>query len=144
MNYEILFVGILVSTLLTELTGIYPGGVIVPAFLALYLDQPLRLIGTLLVSALALICYHLLSRFLILFGRRRFVMMLLLASFFSILLYSVVPFFKRVGPQFQVVGIIIPGLIANTIERQGVLLTLAATAVASTATYLIVRVLTVL
>ena len=59
MEYEVSFLGLLVSLLFTGITGIYPGGVIVPSYLALYMNSPGRILGTLLVSLLTVFCFKL-------------------------------------------------------------------------------------
>jgi hypothetical protein len=50
MEYEISFLGLLVSLLFIGITGIYPGGVIVPSYLGLFLRSPERIAGTLIVA----------------------------------------------------------------------------------------------
>ncbi len=45
MTYETLFIGLLIAVLYVEITGFYPGGIIVPAYVALYLDQPVRVLA---------------------------------------------------------------------------------------------------
>ncbi len=45
-------VGLVASFLWTELTGLSAGGLIVPGYLALYLNQPVRIAATLLTAAL--------------------------------------------------------------------------------------------
>ena len=57
---------------MTELVGLSPGGIIVPGYLALYFSEPLRLVATLIDAALAFAAVRLLSKRLILFGRRRY------------------------------------------------------------------------
>jgi hypothetical protein len=41
-----IFIGIASALLYTEATGLLPGGIIVPAYIALYLDHPLRVAAT--------------------------------------------------------------------------------------------------
>ena len=72
MIYETLFIGLIVAVLYVEIMDLYPGGIIVPAYMALFLDQPLRILVTILVAILSLMTYKLLSRVFILFWRRRF------------------------------------------------------------------------
>ncbi|GAG73731.1 unnamed protein product, partial [marine sediment metagenome] len=71
MQYETFFIGLVVAILYIEVMDIYPGGIIVPAYIALYLDQPFRALATVLIAFLSLYCYKFLSRYLILFGKRR-------------------------------------------------------------------------
>lgn len=125
-GYELSFIGLIVSILFLGLTGIYPGGIIIPSYLVLFMDQPKRLAGTLIVSFLSLACYRLVSHFLILFGRRRFVFMILTGGIWTYLWLSVFPTLFPGSLEFRVIGWVIPGLIANHLERQGILVTCSA------------------
>jgi poly-gamma-glutamate biosynthesis protein PgsC/CapC len=125
MHLETLFIGILVALVYVEITGLYPGGIIVPAFIALSLDQPLRALLTLLAAGLSLLVYKAVSRYFILFGRRRFVLMLLLGGVWVQLWLFLAPSVLLAPPELRVVGLIIPGLLANNLERQKFLPTLA-------------------
>lgn len=125
MPFETIFLGIVVALLYAEITGIYPGGIIVPAFLALSLDQPLRVLATVIVACLSLFLYKLLARYFILFGQRRFVLMLLLGGLGVQVWLWVMPSFSPGPQELQAVGWIIPGLLANNLERQKFFPTLA-------------------
>jgi poly-gamma-glutamate biosynthesis protein PgsC/CapC len=125
MHLETLFIGILVALVYAEITGLYPGGIIVPAFIALSLDQPLRALPTLLAAVMSLLVYKAVSRYFIIFGKRRFVFMLLFGAFWSQLWLFLIPLLPLPPPELRVVGLIIPGLLANNLERQRFLPTLA-------------------
>ena len=135
MGVEITFLGLLIALLFIGLTGYYPGGIIVPAYLVLFMDQPLRIIGTLLAALLTLLCYRVASRYLILFGRRRFVLMILFGGIWTFLWIMVFPAIFPVSFEFRVIGWIIPGLIANHFERQGIGVTTAALLTVTVITY---------
>jgi len=135
MHLETIFLGLAVALLYAELTGIYPGGIIVPAFLALSLDHPIRALATVAVACLSLLVYKLLSRPLILFGKRRFVIIILIGGLFSQLLVLVMPKLLAAPVEFQVIGFIIPGLLANNLERQRFLPTLASLVTVTAITY---------
>ncbi|MBS3788921.1 poly-gamma-glutamate biosynthesis protein PgsC [Candidatus Bipolaricaulota bacterium] len=139
MILESLFIGMLGSLFYIELTGLYAGGIIVPGYIALYFDQPLRILGTLVVSLFALLIYRFISPHLILYGRRRFVLILFLGGILTMIWYRFVPGYFPVILELRVVGWIIPGLIANTFVKQGITITLASLILVSTVTYLIVR-----
>ena len=72
MIQNILTLGVIISIVFYEITEISPGGLIVPAYFALYLDDPLKLSVTAGISLLTLLLLKLLSRYTILYGRRRF------------------------------------------------------------------------
>ena len=135
MHLETIFIGLAVALLYAELTGIYPGGIIVPAFLALSLDHPIRALATVAVACLSLLAYKLLSRTLILFGKRRFVIIILIGGLLSQLLVLVMPKLLAAPVEFQVIGFIIPGLLANNLERQRFLPTLASLVTVTAITY---------
>jgi len=99
MTYETFFIGLILAVFYVELMDIYPGGIIVPAYMALYLDQPLRVLATVLIALLSLMTYRFISRFFILFGRRRFVMLLLLGALWGQLWFIITPhvFAGRMG-----------------------------------------------
>ena len=135
MGYEIAFLGLVISLLFTSLTGFYPGGIIVPSYLVLFMDQPARITGTLIAALLTLLCYKFISRYLILFGRRRFVFMILVGSIWTLLWSYVIPSIFPTSLELRVIGWIIPGLIANQFERQGVVITTASLATVTTVVY---------
>jgi poly-gamma-glutamate biosynthesis protein PgsC/CapC len=135
MDFETIFVGILVALLYAEVTGIYPGGIIVPAFLALSLNQPSRVLATVLIACLSLLTYKLLARYFIIFGRRRFVLMLLLGGLLAQAWLLLVPSFFAGPLELRAVGWIIPGLLANNLERQKFFPTLASLATVIVVTF---------
>lgn len=135
MNYELLFIGLLIALLFISLTGYYPGGIIVPGYLILFIDQPLRLVGTIIASLIALVCFKIIAEQTILFGRRRFVFMILCGGVISFLLSIILPQLFPGSIEFRVIGWVIPGLIANHLERQGILQTLSSMVIVITALF---------
>jgi len=124
MGFELPFIGLLIALGIIGLTGVYPGGIIVPSYLVLFLSEPERMLGTLAAALFTLWVYLLASRWLILFGRRRFVFLLLVGGIWSVLWRFLLPAIFPASLEFTVIGWVIPGLIANHFERQGVLVTL--------------------
>ena len=137
MGFELPFIGLRLSLIFTGLTGLFPGGIIVPSYLVLFMGQPARIAGTLITALLALLSYRLASRYLILFGRRRFVLIILLGGLWAVIWSQFVPTFFPASLEFRVIGWVIPGLIANNFERQGVLVTTAALITVTVAAYVI-------
>lgn len=133
MGFELPFIGLLISLAVIGLTGIYPGGIIVPSYLVLFISEPERIAGTLLAALLTLGVYTLASRWLILFGRRRFVFLILVGGTWAILWRMLFPGLFPLSVEFTVIGWVIPGLIANHFERQGVLVTLGSLLTATVA-----------
>jgi len=141
MIYETLFIGLIVAVLYVEIMDLYPGGIIVPAYMALFLDQPLRILVTILVAILSLMTYKLLSRMFILFGRRRFVMLILLGALWGQIWFLFLPHIYSGALELRAIGWVIPGLLANNLEKQRFLATLASLFTVSIATYFLVRIL---
>ena len=138
MIFETLLVGLVLALLFAELTDIYPGGIIVPAYFALHLGSWPLVTATLAVALLSLGSYRLLSRIFILFGRRRFVLIILLGIAWSQLAALLIPLILP-DTGMRVIGWLIPGLLANNLERQKALPTLAGLAAVSILTYAVVR-----
>ncbi|MFH1763162.1 MAG: poly-gamma-glutamate biosynthesis protein PgsC [Gemmatimonadota bacterium] len=141
MGYELPFIGLLISLAIIGLTGVYPGGIIVPSYLVLFISEPERIVGTLVAALLTLLVYLLVSRWLILFGRRRFVFLILVGGVWSILWRLWFPAIFPLSVEFTVIGWVIPGLVANHFERQGVLVTLGSLLTATVAIGWIGRIL---
>ncbi len=133
MGFELPFIGLLISLAIIGLTGVYPGGIIVPSYLVLFISEPKRIVGTLVAALLTLLVYLLVSRWLILFGRRRFVFLILVGGLWSVLWRMLFPTLFPLSLEFTVIGWVIPGLIANHFERQGVLVTLGSLLTATVA-----------
>ncbi len=140
MGYEITFLGLLVSLLFIGLTGLYPGGIIVPSYLVLFINQPARIAGTLIAAWLTLLCFKLISQYLIIFGRRRFVFMILVGGIWTFLWLQIFPVILPASVEFRVIGWVIPGLIANHFERQGVVVTTASLVTVIVAVYFLGRI----
>jgi poly-gamma-glutamate biosynthesis protein PgsC/CapC len=140
MTYETLLIGILVAVLYTEVMEVYPGGIIVPGYIALYLDDPLRVLTTVAIAFLSLLTYRIFSRHLILYGKRRFVTLILIGSLWVALWQAVTPHFTPDPMGLRVVGWLIPGLLANNLEKQRLVPTLASLVTVAVMTYFLVRI----
>ncbi len=141
MGFELPFIGLLISLIFTGITGLFPGGIIVPSYLVLFYDQPVRIVGTLITALLTLLCYRALSSYLILFGRRRFVLLLLIGGVWVMLWQSLLPSIFPASFEFRVIGWIIPGLIAGHFEKQGVMVTSASLATVTVLIFFLGRIL---
>ena len=124
--YVSVILGLVCSFFAEEFFGVLVGGVVVPGYMALVFDQPVILIAVYLISILTyLIVEFVLPRFLIIFGRRKFIATLLIATVIKMafdLIYPVMPFATL---SFRGIGVIVPGLLANSFSKQGVSLTIA-------------------
>lgn len=119
MYGEVITVGIIISLIFSELTGLSPAGLIVPGYIVLALSSPYKLLWTTVTVFITLGIYRLISRYAILYGRRRFAVMVIisLAVGWGI---SALPFnVSGIG----VIGYLIPGIIAKECDRQGIIKT---------------------
>lgn len=122
-------VGLALGLCASELLGLASAGLIVPGYLALYLLQPMQLLSTFVVAFATLATVRIVASFLIVHGRRRTALMILVGYLLGML-------FSQSGlwsDQLTTIGFIIPGLIAIWMDRQGILQTLSALAVVSIA-----------
>ncbi len=125
------------SLLFSEMFGLAAGGMVVPGYVALYLNRPVDVLLTIFAALFAYFIVHLMSTFLILYGKRRTVLMIIF-GYLVRALFEQVPFYasdqllafsqrlSATPADFSVIGFVIPGLIAIWMDRQGVVETLAA------------------
>lgn len=139
MVVETLLIGLVLALIWAEITEVSPGGIIVAGYFALYLDRPLRVAATLAVALLTLGIYKLLARHLILFGRRRFVLTVLVGAVLSQAWLLVLPRLFDAPVELRVIGWVVPGILASSLARQRPLPTLASLAAVSTLTFAVVR-----
>lgn len=133
--------GIVVSLVVSEVFGLASAGLVVPGYLALYLDQPARLAATLLVALLTYVVVRQgLSRAVVLYGRRRFGVTIL-TGFLLNMAAAQLPLLVEEAPELRAVGFIVPGLIANTALAQGPWITIGMTCLAAAAVRLVLVVL---
>ena len=128
MLYKTIAMSVVLGFIFSEFLGIATGGLVSAGYLAFFMGSPLRVASTLAVAVLIYLITRLLQKWVIIYGKRRFMTVVLL----SIILTWVVEQMTRSGMtvlDIRMVGFIIPGLIANDMLRQGVVKTLAATSI---------------
>jgi poly-gamma-glutamate biosynthesis protein PgsC/CapC len=130
-------IGLAVSLLFSELFGLAAGGMIVPGYLALSLTHPLDVVLTIGAGFVTYAIVHTLSSFVIVYGRRRTVLMILVGYLVGMAFRWGAGWMGAHNVELQVIGFIIPGLIAIWLERQGVVETLGALLTASVVVRLI-------
>lgn len=123
---EAIGTGLVAGLIFGELFAITPGGMVVPGYVALLLIRPYRVVGTIAVALLTFACVRLLGRTTLLYGRRRFVLTVLIGFFLSLALENVLRS-DITGSQTELraIGFIIPGLIAEWMDKQGPSVTVA-------------------
>jgi gamma-polyglutamate biosynthesis protein CapC len=134
--YVALTLGVILSLIFSEKTGIIPAGLVVPGYLGLIFDQPVFVMMVLLISLLTyLIVTYGISRFVILYGKRKFATMLVVGISLKLIFDYFYPLMPFEIYEFRGIGVIVPGLIANTIQKQGLVVTLGSTLLISGATF---------
>ena len=129
MIFQAIGIGIAIGFLFYELVGLSPGGIVVPGYLALFVDQPGRIALTLGIALLTYYIVLFLSNHLILYGKRRFLSMILISFLVKWVVEGFLFQLPMISVEIQSIGYIIPGLLANEMRRQGVCPTLLATAI---------------
>ncbi len=116
---EIILLGLIIGIIFYEFTGISPGGLVVPGMIAYYIYNPSRIIMTLVIGIITYLIVKIISNHVIIYGKRKFVVHILLAIVLSII-------FELIGRQFSIpfltipmIGFIIPGIISNEMNKQG-------------------------
>ena len=115
---DLLLLGIIARLIFTELTDLSPGGIIVPAYFAMYAYDWKRMLGTIVLAGLCVLIVRLCSRYMILYGRRRYAVYILTGVLLKFIIGSL-----GVGAAVSI-GNLIPGILGRDMERQKALPTL--------------------
>lgn len=132
---EAIGLGMFLSFFMTETIGLAAGGIVVPGYLALNLHQPFKILLTFFVALLVYLINFLLSKKVILYGRR----LLLISVILGYLLGYLFKLFPPISYQldWEVIGYVIPGLLAYWSQRQGIIETFSTAIVGSVITRLL-------
>lgn len=117
---EIIIIGIIVSIIFYELTGLSPGGIIVPGLLVLYINQIDRVIYTVIISIITVYAVRLLSKHVLIYGKRRFAVMILVSILMHLLTALLLKSLSISMLNISIIGITISGLIANEMYKQSI------------------------
>ena len=116
-----LVIGVGISLLLVELTGITAGAIIAPGYIALLLDQPKALLGVLVAVVGTHVIVSLLASPLFLYGTRRLTVSILVGTVLATGLGYLRGEFVSEMLLWAGLGYVVPGLIAHQWYRQGFL-----------------------
>lgn len=137
--YISLVIGVVLSLIYAEKTGVLPAGLVVPGYLALIFDQPVFVLLVFLISFLTyFIVVYGIGKITILYGRRKFAAMLTTGILLKLVFDYFYPVFPFETYEFRGIGVIVPGLIANTIQKQGFVPTVGSTILLSGITFAII------
>jgi gamma-polyglutamate biosynthesis protein CapC len=144
VTIESLLIGLTVGFIFYELSGVSPGGVVPPGYLALFLNQPLKIGVTLAVALAVWWIIGLLSRWLILYGRRKLLLAILLGFCLKLGIDLWVQGLPVVPWDIESIGYIIPGLIGHEMVRQRVLPTAAGLGIVTVIVYALLLLLSII
>ena len=134
-------IGMVLSLLATETLGVTAGGIIVPGYIAMYMDveHSNMIVTTFGISFIVYLIIKLLSNFILIYGKRRLVLAMLLGFLLGYLFQPETNVFSDLKKMdFIVIGNIIPGLISNWMDRQGVLRTICTVLITASVTKLLI------
>ena len=137
-------IGLVFGLFFVEAFGLFAGGMVVPGYLALDLVHPETVVLTLVTALLINLVIRFLSSFLLIYGRRRVSLTVLIAFLMGQLMraiFSSMFALDYLNGQWDVVGYIIPGLIALSMDRQGLVETVATLITVSVAVRLVLIIL---
>ena len=117
--YLAIGLGMLISLLFSETLGVMGGGVIVPGYFAMHLQDLVSVFMTFFIAYVAYLIIHYLSKYILIYGRRRVILSLLIAF----LLGLIVRTNANMPGSLDYIGFIIPGLVASWYDKQGVVRT---------------------
>ena len=121
MAEEAMGLGLVISLIFSETLGLAAGGMVVPGYLALMIHEPFRILGTVATALAKLGALRLVSRFALIYGRRRIVVAVLIGFAFGTLSRDLLlVHLDGTALDLRTIGYVIPGLMANWVERQGV------------------------
>ncbi|MGQ9707533.1 MAG: poly-gamma-glutamate biosynthesis protein PgsC [bacterium] len=136
---ETVGLGMLISFFLTETIGLAAGGIIVPGYIALTLNEPVRVIATVLVALVTYMIIKGLSRFILVYGRRMLLLGVMVGYLLGYLTKIIPPLnLNSLRMELSVIGYVIPGLVAYWMNRQGVVETISTMLVAAVLTRLLI------
>ena len=142
--YLAIVIGTVLSLIVDEVFGIQCGGYIVPGYLAMVCDD---IACVLIVFALSLITYliinYVLPKFMILFGKRKFAVSLIVSIILKLATEMLFPMIPFASVTFRGVGAITPSLLANSYSRQGIIYTIPATLIVTYITCGLVNLLSI-
>ena len=129
MANDIIIFGIILSIIFYEITEISPGGLIVPPYIAFYINTPQRIIITIIAGILTFLIVKFISNHTIIYGRRKFAlcimisfMIRLILKYFNIYIVNEYEIYILGG---SVIGVIIPGIMAQEMDRHGIVRTVS-------------------
>lgn len=133
--------GLVLNFLFFELLGLNLGGMVIPGFIALEIHYPLRVVITVALSISVYVVIKLLSNFMLIYGRRHLIIAILMGFLLTEILNKM-PVIFNYSFRPQIVGFILPGIIAYWMERQGIINTICSMIIGSVLIHLVLIIIT--
>ena len=118
---ELAILSLLISLIFADVVGLMPGGIIVPFYFVLFIEEPVKIAATVVTALAAMLVVRILSNYTILYGRRKFALYLVAGLCFKVL-FS----FAWFGNTYMfynlsmTIGHLVPGILGSTMEKQGI------------------------
>ena len=118
---ELAILSLLISLIFADVVGLMPGGIIVPFYFVLFIEEPVKIATTVVTALAAMLVVRTLSNYTILYGRRKFALYLVAGLCFKVL-FS----FAWFGNTYMfynlsmTIGHLVPGILGSTMEKQGI------------------------
>jgi poly-gamma-glutamate biosynthesis protein PgsC/CapC len=119
-----ILIGLIIAIVFYEITTVSPGGLIVPGILAMYFHRIDWILYTVGIAFLTYFLVKWLSKYVLIFGKRKFVLMIMtgiLLNYILSLFISYIPF-----TNLSIIGYTVAGILANELDKQGIKRTIPA------------------
>ena len=115
-------IGLVLTLMFGEWFGLAAGGLVVPGYIALFWNDPLKIVGTVAIALAAFGTIKVASSYTILYGRRKLVLTVLIAFVYTWIFRYIIGIGTATPIiSFDPIGFIIPGLLGYWMDRQGIL-----------------------
>ena len=136
--YIALVIGLILSLIFVEKTGFTPAALIVPGYIALIVEDPIYLLLVLLISLVTyLIVTYGIAKITILDRNRKLVAMVAVGVAVMLIIDYFLPMMSFGIYELMAIGLLVPGLIAYTVSKQGMVFSYVSILLLGGLTYLI-------
>ena len=104
MLQQAITLSIILSFLSTELLGVFTGGLVSAGYLAFFIEQPYRILSTLVLSVIVYAITKLVSKVVILYGRRRFMVTVIVGILLGWLYESQAYYISSISQDLRIIG----------------------------------------
>lgn len=136
--YIALVIGLILSLIFVERTGFTPAVLIVPGYIALTVEDPIHLLLVILISLVTYILVtYVVARVTLLDRNRKFVAMVAVGVTIMLIIDYFLPIMSFGIYELMAIGLLVPGLIAYTVSKQGLVFSYVSILLLGGLTYLI-------